>query len=167
MNNELTKKDIEDMEAEIEHRTVVKRKELLEEVKRTRAFGDLSENFEYHAAKKAKNENESRIRYLERMIRTAKIIEDATGKDEAGVNKTITVRMEDNGQEQTFTIVTTVRGDSLKGLISVESPLGKALMGHVVGDLVHVEVNPEIAYDVTVMAVEDADLQKAGTLRNY
>ena len=167
MNNELTKKDIEDMEAEIEHRTVVKRKELLEEVKRTRAFGDLSENFEYHAAKKAKNENESRIRYLERMIRTAKIIEDATGKDEAGVNKTITVRMEDNGQEQTFTIVTTVRGDSLKGLISVESPLGKALMGHAVGDLVHVEVNPEIAYDVTVMAVEDADLQKAGTLRNY
>ena len=167
MNNELTKKDIEDMEAEIEHRTVVKRKELLEEVKRTRAFGDLSENFEYHAAKKAKNENESRIRYLERMIRTAKIIEDATGKDEAGVNKSVTVRMENNGQEQTFTIVTTVRGDSLKGLISVESPLGRALMGHVVGDLVHVEVNPEISYDVTVLSVKDADLKDAGTIQGY
>ncbi|MBR0091129.1 MAG: transcription elongation factor GreA [Lachnospiraceae bacterium] len=167
MNNELTKKDIEDMEAEIEHRTVVRRKELLEEVKRTRAFGDLSENFEYHAAKKAKNENESRIRYLERMIRTAKIIEDATGKDEAGVNKSVTVRMENNGQEQTFTIVTTVRGDSLKGLISVESPLGRALMGHVVGDLVHVEVNPEISYDVTVLSVKDADLKDAGTIQGY
>ena len=165
MNNELTKKDIEDMEAEIEHRTVVVRKELLEEVKRTRAFGDLSENFEYHAAKKAKNENESRIRYLERMIRTATIIEDASGKDEIGVNTTVTIRMEDNGEEQTVTVVTTVRGDALKGLISVESPLGKALMGHAAGDKVHVEVSPQISYDVTVLSVQEAENTEA--LRNY
>lgn len=165
MNNELTKKDIEDMEAEIEHRRVVVRKELLEEVKRTRAFGDLSENFEYHAAKKAKNENESRIRYLERMIRTAKIIEDDAGKDEIGVNKTVTFRYEDNGEEQTVTLVTTVRGDSMKGLISVESPLGKALKGHVAGDAVHVEVSPQISYDVTVLSVQEAENTEA--LRNY
>ncbi|MBR5970983.1 MAG: transcription elongation factor GreA [Lachnospiraceae bacterium] len=167
MNNELTKKDIEDMKAEIEHRTVVVRKELLEEVKRTRAFGDLSENFEYHAAKKAKNENESRIRYLDRMIRTATIIEDATGKEEIGVNKTVRIRMEDDGAEQTLTLVTTVRGDALKGLISVESPLGKALMGHKTGEKVHVEVNPEIAYDVTILSVEDADPGVDSPLKSY
>lgn len=156
MNNELTKKDIADMEAEIEHRRVVVRKELLEEVKRARAFGDLSENFEYHAAKKAKNENESRIRYLERMIRTARIIEDDAAADEVGVDKTVKVRMEDDRSEATYTIVTTVRGDSLKGLISVESPLGKALMGHKTGDLVHIDVNPSFGYDVTILQVAPA-----------
>ena len=166
MNNELTRKDIADMEAEIEHRTVVVRKELLEEVKRARAFGDLSENFEYHVAKKAKNENESRIRYLERMIRTAVIIEDAAA-GEAGVNTKVTVRMEDSGKEESFTIVTTVRGNSLKGFISVESPLGKALLGHKAGDRVHVEVNPQISYDVTLLSVEDAGADGGATIRNY
>lgn len=155
MNNELTRADIAEMEKEIEHRTVEVRKKLLEEVKRTRAFGDLSENFEYHEAKKAKNENESRIRYLERMIRTARIIEDDTPEDEVGVNKSVTVRMEQNGKEATYTIVTTVKGDALKGLISVESPLGKALLGHKTGDRVPVNVSADVSYEVTVLKIHN------------
>ena len=91
MHNELTKKDIEDMEAEIEHRKIVVRKELLEHVKEARAQGDLSENFEYYAAKKAKNQNESRIRFLERMIKTAKVIDDDSKEDQVGMNKSVTV----------------------------------------------------------------------------
>lgn len=154
MNNELTRADIAEMEEEIEHRTVEVRKKLLEEVKRTRAFGDLSENFEYHEAKKAKNENESRIRYLERMIRTARIIEDDTPDDIVGVNKTVRVRVEHTGAEDAYRIVTTVKGDALKGLISVESPLGAALMGHRTGDKVHITVNPEFGYDVTILGID-------------
>ena len=96
MNNELTRKDIEDMEAEIEHRKIVVRKELLEHVKEARAQGDLSENFEYYAAKKAKNQNESRIRFLERMIKTAKIIDDDSSDDQVGMNKTVTVYVEED-----------------------------------------------------------------------
>jgi transcription elongation factor GreA len=125
MNNELTKKDIEYMEKEIEHRKVVVRKELLEHVKEARAQGDLSENFEYYAAKKAKNQNESRIRFLERMIKTARVIDEDAEDDEVGMNKTVTLKMEYDGSLETYKIITTMRKNSLKGLISIESPLGK------------------------------------------
>ena len=126
MAEKLTRKDIEDIEKEIEHRKVVVRHELLEHVKTARALGDLSENFEYHAAKKEKNANESRIRYLEKMLRTAEVIEDSADADEVGVNKTVRVRMEDTGEEVVYRVVTAVRGSSLRGLISIESPIGKA-----------------------------------------
>ena len=115
MNDKLTQEDIRDMEKEIEHRKLVERPALLEKVKEARAQGDLSENFEYYAAKKAKNENESRIRYLERVIRTAQIVEDDMQEDQAGLNKSVTVRMLDDGSEETYKIVTTMRGDSLSG----------------------------------------------------
>ncbi|MBR4530033.1 MAG: transcription elongation factor GreA [Lachnospiraceae bacterium] len=154
MNDRLTRKDIEDMEREIEHRKVVVRKELLEHVKEARAQGDLSENFEYYAAKKAKNENESRIRFLERTIRTARIIEDELDGDQAGLNRTVTVKMLDDGTTEEYRIVTTMRGDSLKGRISIESPLGKALSGHRAGERVRVEVNKEISYEVEILRVE-------------
>ena len=167
MNNQLTKQDIADIEAEIEHRKVVVRKELLEHVKIARAHGDLSENFEYYAAKKAKNENESRIRYLERMIRTAQVVEDKTAQDEVGMNKTVTVRMEDTGEETTYKIVTTVRGSSMRGLISIESPIGKALLGHREGDRVTVQVNPSFSYEMTVLRVENTDLTEEDRIRNY
>lgn len=167
MHNELTRKDIEDMEAEIEHRKVVVRKELLEHVKTARAHGDLSENFEYYAAKKAKNENESRIRFLERMIRTAKVIDDSAAEDEIGMNKTVTVRVEEDGSEETVKIVTTVRGDSLRGLISIESPLGKALLGHREGDKVTIEVSKEYSYDVTVLKIENTELSEEDRIRRY
>ena len=171
MHNELTRKDIADMEAEIEHRKIVVRKELLEHVKEARAQGDLSENFEYYAAKKATNENESRIRFLERMIKTARVIEDHTAKEEAGMNKTVKVRIceigAEDGDEETYKIVTTMRGDSLKGLISIESPLGKALIGHKAGDRVRVSVSPDYSYEAVILSVEDTGLSETDALRNY
>ena len=171
MHNELTRKDIADMEAEIEHRKIAVRKELLEHVKEARAQGDLSENFEYYAAKKAKNENESRIRFLERMIKTARVIEDHTAKEEAGMNKTVKVRIceigAEDGDEETYKIVTTMRGDSLKGLISIESPLGRALIGHKAGDRVRVSVSPDYSYEAVILSVEDTGLSETDALRNY
>ena len=167
MHNELTKKDIEDMEAEIEHRKVVVRKELLEHVKEARAQGDLSENFEYYAAKKAKNQNESRIRFLERMIKTAKVVEDKTSEDEAGINKTVTIRMEDDGSEATYKIVTTMRKNSLKGLISIESPLGKQLLGHKVGDRVTIKVSDSYSYEVTITQIENTGLSDEDKIRDF
>lgn len=155
------------MEAEIEHRKVVVRKELLEHVKVARAQGDLSENFEYYAAKKEKNANESRIRFLERMIRTAKVIDDTSAADEVGLNKTVRVRMEDDGTEKTYKIVTTMRRDSLKGLISVESPLGKALLKHRTGDVVTVEVNKDYSYQLTILSIEDTGLSEEDVIRTF
>ena len=119
MYNELTKNDIKKMREEIEYRKIVLRKELLEDVKEARAHGDLSENFEYHAAKKEKNKNESRIRYLERMIKTAKIVSDESKEDEVGLNNTVHLYFEEDDEVEVFKLVTTVRGNSLKGLIRI------------------------------------------------
>jgi len=167
MNNELTQKDIEDMEAEIEHRKVVVRKELLEHVKEARSHGDLSENFEYYAAKKEKNANESRIRYLERMVRTATIVEDKSGDDEVGINKTVTVYVEEDDCEEEYKIVTTVRRDSLNGLISIESPLGKALMGHKVGDRIEIVVDKNYSYYVVIRKIDNSTIGESGTLNSF
>lgn len=167
MNNELTRKDIEDMEAEIEHRKVVVRKELLEHVKEARAQGDLSENFEYYAAKKAKNQNESRIRFLERMIKTAKIVDDDTKEDEVGMNKTVTLKVLEDDSIEEYKIVTTMRQNSLKGLISIESPLGKQLLGHKVGDRVTIKVSDEYSYDVTITKIENTGLADEDRIRDF
>ncbi|MDD2973039.1 MAG: GreA/GreB family elongation factor [Lachnospiraceae bacterium] len=167
MYDELTEKDIRKMEEEIEYRKLVVRKDALEEVKETRAHGDLSENFEYHAAKRVKNQNESRIRYLERMIRTAKVISDESDEDEAGMNNTVTIYIEEDGTEETYKIVTTVRQNSLKGLVSNESPIGKALLGHKVGDRVRVEVNANYGYDVVIRKIENTIDDGSDQLRNY
>lgn len=155
MYDELTSSDIKKMEEEIEYRKLVVRPEALEHVKETRAHGDLSENFEYHAAKKVKNQNESRIRYLERMIKTAKIISEDSAEDEVGINNTVTVAFLDDGSEETYKIVTTVRGNSLAGLISNESPLGKALLGKKVGETAHVQVSDTVGYDVRIVKFEN------------
>ncbi len=157
MYDELTKTDIRKMEEEIEYRKLVVRPNALKDVKDARAHGDLSENFEYHAAKKVKNQNESRIRYLERMIRTAKVISEDSAEDEVGINNTVTVEFLDDGLVEVYKIVTTVRGNSLEGLISNESPLGKALLGHKLGDVVHVQVNESVEYDVCVKAIEKTE----------
>ena len=154
MHDKLTDNDIKRMEEEIEYRKLVLRPELLVEVKETRAHGDLSENFEYHAAKKEKNKNESRIRFLDRMIRTAEIISEESAEDEVGINNTVTILFEDNNSIQTFKIVTTMRGNSLEGLITNESPLGKALMGRKASERVHVQVNDKVGYDVLIQTIE-------------
>ncbi|MBQ4259938.1 MAG: transcription elongation factor GreA [Lachnospiraceae bacterium] len=167
MYDELTPSDIKRMEEEIEYRKLVVRKAALEDVKEARAHGDLSENFEYYAAKKYKNQNESRIRYLERMIRTAKVISEDSAADEVGINNTVTVEFVDDGSREIYKIVTTVRGNSLENLISNESPLGKALLGKKVGDCAHVEVNPGVSYDVRIMAIEKTVDDGSDKLRSY
>ena len=165
--NQLTQKDIDAMKAEIEHRKVVVRKELLEDVKEARAHGDLSENFEYHAAKKEKNRNESRIRYLERMIKTAEVISDGSKDDEIGLNKIVELYFEDEDDVETYKIVTTVRGNSLQGLVSTESPIGKALLGHKVGDKVWIPNNANAGYYVVVKSIKIADPDEEDKLRSF
>lgn len=155
MYDRLTASDIKKMEDEIEYRKLTLRPQLLEEVKETRAHGDLSENFEYHAAKREKNKNESRIRYLDRMIRTAQVIDDSSNEDEVGMNNLVTVLFEDDGTEETYKIVTSIRSNSLNNMITIESPLGKALMKHKVGDTVEVVVNPQVSYNVTILKIEN------------
>ena len=136
-------------------------------MKEARAQGDLSENFEYHAAKKDKNQNESRIRYLERMIKTARIIEADSDSDEVGLDNTVTVYFEEEDETETFKLVTTVRGNSLKGMISIDSPIGKAILGHKVGDRVSVQVNDDYSYDVIIRAVENTIDDGTDRLRRF
>ena len=157
MKDKLTQSDIRKMEEEIEYRKLTLRPELLGHVKEARAQGDLSENFEYYAAKKEKNRNESRIRYLERMIKTAIVISDESEADEVGMNDLITVYFEEDDLEEKYKIVTTVRSNSLANLISIESPLGKALMGHKVNERVLVKVNEQVSYYVTIRQIEKND----------
>ncbi|MCR5515253.1 MAG: transcription elongation factor GreA [Lachnospira sp.] len=157
MRNELTENDIKKMEEEIDYRISVVRKEALEDVKTARAQGDLSENFEYHAAKKFKSQNESRIRYLQRMIKSATVIKETAAEDEIGVNNTVEVYYEDDDESEEIKLVTTVREDSLLGLISIESPLGKALLGHKVGDRVLIHVNDSLEYYVVVKRIDKTD----------
>ena len=154
MYDELTEVDIQKMQEEIDHRVRVLRPQLIEEVQTARAFGDLSENYEYKCAKQAKNRNESRIRYLERMIRTAKVIQVDSKDGAVGLFDKVTIFNEMVKKEMTLQIVTSLRQDALKGLISKESPVGKALMGHRVGDRVQVEVSPELKYFVEIRAIE-------------
>ena len=154
MYDELTEVDIKKMQEEIDHRIRVLRPQLIEEVQTARAFGDLSENFEYKCAKQAKNRNESRIRYLERMIRTAKVIEVKGQDDTVGLFDKVTVFNEMVKKEMTIQIVTTLRQDALKGLISKESPVGKALMGHKVGERVQVEIDSTRKYFMEIKAIE-------------
>ena len=136
MREQLTESDIKKIREEIEYRKLVVRKEAIEAVKEARAQGYLSENFEYYAAKKDKNRNESRIRYLENMIKNARVVSDKSGSDEVGLNDTVTLYFEDDDEEEVYRLVTSIRGNSLKGLISIESPLGKAVRGHKEGDSV-------------------------------
>ena len=155
------------MQAEIDERKVVIRPKLLEAVKEARAQGDLSENFEYYAAKREKNKNESRIRFLERMIKTAEVLEDTSAKDEVGVNNTVTIEFEDDNTTQELTIVSTVRGDSLNGLVSVESPIGKALLGHKEGDRVEVVVNTNVSYFVKVLKIAEDNKGENAVIRSF
>ena len=167
MYDKLTKSDIKKMEEEIEHRKLVMRKELIQDVKDARAQGDLSENFEYYAAKKEKNRNESRIRYLERMIKTAVVIDDSSEEDEVGLNNTVELYFEEDDETEKYKIVTTVRGNSLKNYISNVSPLGAAILGHKVGDKVYVKVNDNIGYNVVIKSIDKTTDDDDDELRSY
>lgn len=167
MYDRLTENDIKKMKEEIEHRKLVVRKEALEAVKEARSHGDLSENFEYYAAKKDKNINESRIRYLERMIKTATIISDESNEDEVGLNNTVEIYFEEDEMTETYKLITTVRGNSLAGLISNESPLGKAIQGRKVNDRVFVKVSEEYGYYVVIKNIENTTDDGSDKLRSF
>ena len=154
MHNELTQIDLDKMRQELDYRRITLRPQLLEEVKVARGFGDLSENFEYKAAKREKNRNESRIRFLENMIKTAVVIEDKSGADSIGLYDKVTIWLEEDEVEEVWQIVTTVRQDPLQGRISKESPAGKALLGKKVGDKVFIQVNKDFGYEVAVRSIE-------------
>lgn len=166
MGEQLTKSDVAKIKEEIEYRKLVVRKKELEAVKEARAQGDLSENFEYKAAKQDKNRNESRIRYLEKMLKNAKIISDESKADEVGINNTVDLYFEDDDEIETYRLVTSVRGNSLQGLISIESPLGKAIKGHKVGERVKVEAGAG-EYYVEIRKIDNSTDDSHDTLRKY
>lgn len=153
MGERLTENDVKKIQAEIEYRKLTVRKEAIEAVKEARAQGDLSENFEYYAAKKDKNKNESRIRYLERMLKTAEIVSEDSKADEAGMNNVIEVYFEDDDETETYKLVTSIRGNSLDNKISIESPLGKAILGHKEGDRVWVKINESVGYYIVIKKI--------------
>ena len=167
MYDELTAVDIQKMQEEINYRVRELRPQLIEEVQTARAFGDLSENYEYKCAKQAKNRNDSRIRYLQRMIKTARIIDDRSGQDTAGLYDTVEIFMENTGKSRRIQLVTTLRQDALKGLISKESPVGQALMGRRTGERVEVAVSPEMKYTLEIRKIEKGSDDESLDISSY
>ena len=153
MPHELTPQDIEIMQKELDYRRIELMPELLEEVKRTRAFGDLSENYEYKAAKQAQHANRKRIRYLTRMIQNSTVLEDTSAADEVGLFDQVELYFEEDDEVQTVQVVSTVRCDPRQGRISRESPLGRVLLGRRVGDKVTVHVSETYSYEVEVRSI--------------
>ena len=167
MYDELTEVDIQKMKEELAHRVQVLRPQLIADVQTARAFGDLSENFEYKCAKQEKNRNDSRIRYLERMIKTAKIITVDAGEDTVGLFDKVVVYHEKLGREMTLRVVTTLRSDAGKGLISKESPVGTALLGRKAGDRVHVKAGGGVEYDMEIRSIEKGEDDASLEIRKY
>ena len=154
MHDELTREDIRKMKEELDYRRLELMPGLIEEVKRTRAFGDLSENFEYKAAKQAQNKNRSRIRYLEGMIKTAKIIDDTSDEDSVGLFDEVEIYLPEDDETETIRVVSTVRTDPRKGLVSRESPFGKQVLGKKVGDRITVQVNENYSYEAEIRSIK-------------
>ncbi len=167
MYDELTAVDVKKMREEIDYRVQVLRPKLIADVQTARAFGDLSENFEYKCAKQEKNRNESRIRYLQRMVSTAKVISADSGDGTVGLFDKIVVFHEKLNREMTMRIVTTLRADAGKGLISKESPVGKALLGRKAGDRVHVKVSDDVQYDMVIRSIEKGEDDESLAIRRY
>ena len=167
MHDELTREDIRKMQQELDYRRLELMPELIEEVKRTRAFGDLSENFEYKAAKQAQNKNRSRIRYLEGMIKTAKIIDDRSAEDQVGLFDKVEIYMPEDDETETIQVVTTVRCDPRKGLISKESPFGKQVLGKRVGDRFTVQVSDTYSYPAEIRSITKTEDDGSAPLMGY
>ena len=167
MHDELTKEDLRKMQEELDYRRLELMPELIEEVKRTRAFGDLSENFEYKAAKQAQNKNRSRIRYLEGMIKTARVFEDRSGADSVGLFDKVEIYMPEDDETEIIQVVTTVRCDPRKGLISKESPFGKTVLGKKVGDRFTVQVSDTYSYEAEIRSIEKGEDDGSAPLLEY
>ena len=167
MREQLTESDIKKIEAEIEHRKLVVRKEAIAAVKEARAHGDLSENFEYYAAKRDKNKNESRINYLERMIRTAKVVSDNSREDEVGLNNTVEVFFEEDGITEQYKIVTSIRGNSRAGLISIESPMGKAILGSRLNERISIKVDNNYSYYIIIKNIDKSSDDENDRIKSF
>ena len=167
MNDELTRQDLKKMREELDWRRLTLMPELIEEVKRTRAFGDLSENFEYKAAKQAQNKNRSRIRYLEGMIKTARVIEDRAGADEVGLFDKVELYLPEDDETEIVQVVTTVRCDPRRGLISKESPMGRQLLGKKAGDHFTVHVDDRISYPAEIRSITKTEDDGSAPLLSY
>ena len=167
MYDELTPVDIKKMKEELEYRIIVVRPEILEEVKFARSHGDLSENAEYHAAKRERGRNESRIRFLRNMIKTAVIIDTASDTDTVGLFDTVTYYVEEDDCDEQVRIVTTLRRDPFANIISKESPLGRALMGKKVGDRVNVPVNDNYSYFVVIKEIKKGEDDESLEIRGF
>ena len=167
MHDELKRKDIKKMQEELDYRRLELMPQLIEEVKRTRAFGDLSENFEYKAAKQAQNKNRSRIRYLEGMIKSAKVIDDRSKADEVGLFDKVEIFMPEEGDTEIIQVVTTVRCDPRKGLISKESPFGKQVLGKKVGDRFTVQVNESYSYVAEIRSITKTEDDGSAPLMQF
>lgn len=167
MYDKLTQSDIDKIKAEIEHRKLNVRVEAIQAVKEARAQGDLSENFEYYAAKREKNSNESRIKYLENMLKTAQIIESDSEEDEVGMNNTVVLYNERTEKDMTIRIVTTIRAKPLKGLISIDSPLGQAVYRHKVGERRSVTLDNGETYYVVIKSIENTTDDSQDAISQY
>ena len=167
MHDELTREDIRKMQEELDYRRLTLMPGLIEEVKRTRAFGDLSENFEYKAAKQAQNKNRSRIRYLENMIKSAHVISDRSAPDEVGLFDKVEIYIPEDDETQVIQVVTTVRTDPRKGLISKESPFGKTVLGKKVGDVITVHVSESYSYEAEIRSITKGEDDGSGPLLGY
>ena len=167
MHNELTQKDIQMMQEELDYRRITLRPQLLEAVKEARSFGDLSENFEYKAAKQEKNRNEGRIRFLENMIKTAVVVSDHSSADTVGLYDKVTVYLEEDGETETYQVVTTMRQDALHGLISKESPVGRALLGRRAGETVRIQVSDSYGYNAKILSIEKGEDDGSIPLRGF
>lgn len=167
MHDELTKEDLRKMQEELDYRRLELMPELIEEVKRTRAFGDLSENYEYKAAKQAQNKNRSRIRYLEGMIKTARVFEDRSDASSVGLFDKVEIYMPEDDETDVIQVVTTVRCDPRRGLISKESPFGKTVLGKKVGDRFTVQVSDTYSYEATIRSIEKCEDDGSAPLLEY
>ncbi len=168
MHDKLTKKDIEMMERELEDRRLNIRPKIMEEVKRCREYGDLSENYEYKAAKQAQRQNDSRVRYLQNMIKTAQLIdEDAQQAGAVQLYDRVTLYLPEDEEEMVIQVVSTVRTNPAAGLISLESPLGKAVLGAKAGQTVTVRVSDSYSYDAEIRAIELAQDDGSAPLLPY
>ena len=167
MHDELTREDLRKMQEELDYRRLTLMPELIEEVKRTRAFGDLSENFEYKAAKQAQNKNRSRIRYLEGMIKTARVFEDRSDASSVGLFDKVEIYMPEDDETDVIQVVTTVRCDPRKGLISKESPFGKTVLGKKVGDRFTVQVSETYSYEAVIRSIEKCEDDGSAPLLEY
>ena len=157
MHDELTAVDIRKMQEEIDYRENVLMPQIIREVQRARGFGDLSENYEYKAAKDEQRRNRSRIRYLKQMVASAVVIEDHSQSGEIGLFDRVKLHMEDEDEDMDIRLVTTLRQNPLKGLISKESPLGQALLGHRAGERVYVKISGEEGYWCSILSVETGE----------